>query len=250
MTDRTFYVTTPIYYVNDRPHIGHCFTTIVADVIARMQRLLHGTADPSNPGPGSPAADVFFLTGTDEHADKVVTSATKNGMSPQEWADRNAKEFVRAFAKMGCVYDDFIRTTEARHKERVPKYVKKMQERGDVYRGEYTGWYDESQEEYVTETAAKEAEYKSAVSGRPLVQRTEPCHFFRLSKYAEPLRAHIEKRKKEGRSFIVPEAREAEVLGRIKLGLNDVPISRPVTNDPATQWGIRMPGDERNRVYV
>lgn len=234
-TRASWYVTTPIYYVNDRPHIGHCFTTLVADVAARFERLRRGA-------PGA----VFFLTGTDEHADKVVTSAAEHGTTPQAWADRNAEEFRRAFKAMGIAYDDFIRTTEARHREQVPGYIRTMIERGDVHRGEYTGWYDAGQEEYVTETSAKEHDFKSAVTGKPLVKRTEPCWFFRLSRFAEPLARHIA----EHPSFIEPEGRRAEVLGRIRQGLNDVPISRPVTTDPATQWGIRMPGDPDSRIYV
>jgi len=241
-----WYVTTPIYYVNDRPHIGHCFTTLVADAIARFERLQRGVAAPAAASPTAAPRDCFFLTGTDEHADKVVTSAAAHQTTPQAWADKNAAEFAKAFAAMGITNDDFIRTTEARHKEKVPRYIEKMIARGDVYRGEYTGWYDAGQEEYVTETAAKEHDYKSAVTGKPLAKRTEPCWFFKLSKFAEPLARHVDAHPE----FIQPDARRNEVLGRIKLGLNDVPISRPVTDDPATQWGVRMPGDPRSRVYV
>jgi methionyl-tRNA synthetase len=240
------YFTTPIYYVNDRPHIGHCFTTIVADVAARFERLIRGVPPPAQAGPAAASREVFLLTGTDEHADKVVTAAAQRGTTPQAWADRNAAEFVQAFAAMGVAHDDFIRTSEARHKERVPSYIKKLLARGDVHRGDYTGWYDASQEEYVTETAAKENDYKSSVTGKPLVRRTEPCYFFKLSKYAEPLAKHVERHPE----FILPDARRSEVLGRIRLGLNDVPISRPVTPDPATQWGIRMPDDPAHRIYV
>ncbi len=242
----SWYVTTPIYYVNDRPHIGHCFTTLVADAFARFERLVRGVATPTAPSRDGVPASVFFLTGTDEHADKVVTSAQAHQTTPQAWADKNAIEFEKAFAAMGIANDDFIRTTEARHKEKVPRYIEKMIERGDVYRGEYTGWYDVGQEEYVTETAAKEHAFKSAVNGKPLEKRTEPCWFFRLSKFAQPLQQHLEANPR----FVQPDARRAEVLGRIKLGLNDVPISRPVGDDPATQWGVRMPGDPKSRVYV
>jgi methionyl-tRNA synthetase len=175
-----------------------------------------------------------------------VTSAAAHQKTPQAWADQNAAEYVKAFAAMGVRYDDFIRTTEPRHKERVPSYIKRMVASGDVYRGDYTGWYDASQEEYVTETVAKERDYKSAVTGKPLEKRTESCYFFKLSKYAEPLARHLEAHPE----FVLPAARRAEVLGRIKLGLNDVPVSRPVTSDPATQWGIRMPDDPANRIYV
>jgi methionyl-tRNA synthetase len=235
-----YYITTPIYYVNDRPHIGHCYTTTVADAAARIQRLLRGE------GKGGPS--VFFLTGTDEHADKVVTSAAERGKSAQEWADINAAQFRAAFDEINCSYDDFIRTTEPRHKDKVPGYVQKLMDSGDVYRGEYTGWYDAGQEEYVPENTARENNFISAINKRPLVKRTEPCYFFKLGKYQQRLLDHISNNPR----FVLPESRRQEVLGRLKppAVLNDIPISRPVTDDPATQWGIRIPGDDANRVYV
>lgn len=233
----TYYITTPIYYVNDRPHIGHCYTTTVADVMARFQRLIRGQ---------EAGRDVFFLTGTDEHADKVVTSASANAHSPQEWCDRNAQAFRDAFAFMGVSNDDFIRTTEPRHKDRVPVYIERLIKAGEIYKGEFTGWYDESAEEYVPETTAREQDYKAKIGGKPLVKRTEPCYFFRLSKYQQALLDHIS----ANPGFIQPDARRQEVLGRLRQALNDVPVSRPVTDDPATQWGIRIPGDPANRVYV
>ncbi|MGD9689461.1 MAG: methionine--tRNA ligase [Phycisphaerales bacterium] len=231
----TSYITTPIYYVNDRPHIGHCYSTLVADIAARYQRLF--------------GREVFLLTGTDEHADKVVTSGARHGCSPIEWADRNAAEFVKAFALMGFQYDDFIRTTQERHKSKVLRYIGELQTRGDIYLGDYVGWYDESQDEYLTETVAKESPhgpYTSPVTGRQLVKKTEKNYFFRLSAYASRLREHIE----ANPEFIQPDARRNEVLGRLREGLQDVPLSRPITDDPATQWGIRMPGDPKQRVYV
>ncbi len=229
-----YYITTPIYYVNDRPHIGHCYTTVLADVAARFHRLL--------------GREVFFLTGTDEHADKVVTSATEHGVTPQEWADRNAAAFREAFAYLGCTNDDFIRTTEPRHRDKVSGYIRRLIDCGAVYKGEYTGWYDAGQEEYVTDTAAREHQFRSAVNGRPLIKRTEPCYFFRLSQYQGKLRALIEQHPE----FVRPDARRQEVLARLRppAELHDVPISRPVTDDPATQWGIRIPGDDAHRVYV
>ena len=236
-TTPPYYITTPIYYVNDRPHIGHCYTTLLADVAARFERLRRGSGK-----------NVFLLTGTDEHADKVVTSAAANNTTPQEWADRNAEEFKKAFAFMGSTHDDFIRTTEARHRDKVARYVAALQKSGAIYKGEYTGWYDESQEEYVTETAAKENDFKGVISRKPLVKRTEPCYFFKLGQYQQRLidllGAHPE--------FVQPDSRRNEVLGRLRppAVLNDVPISRPVTNDPSTQWGIRIPGDPAHRVYV
>jgi len=244
------YLTTPIYYVNDRPHIGHCYTTLLGDVVARFQRLVRGSdlAPPGEPGPNAAPRDVFFLTGTDEHADKVVTSAAAHNATPQQWADQNAAEFIKAFQFMNVSNDDFIRTSQPRHKERVTAYISALLASGAVYRGEYTGWYDEGQEEYVTETAARENDFKSTVSRKPLVKRTEPCYFFRLGQYQERLRDLIER----DVFRVAPDARKSEVLGRLKppAVLNDVPISRPVTADPATQWGIRIPGDDANRVYV
>jgi methionyl-tRNA synthetase len=255
----TYYITTPIYYVNDRPHIGHCYSTVVADVAARFQRLIRGEEsvrrtdvpgrrreEESARSADVPGRSVFFLTGTDEHADKVVTSAAEHGVSPIQWADKNAAEFEAAFEALNCSNDDFIRTTEARHIEPVVRYIKKLQQHGDVYKGNYTGWYDESQEEYVTETAAKEAGFKSPVTGRPLVKRTEQNYFFKLSAYAERLEAHI----RAHPEFIQPDARRNEVLGRIRTGLQDVPISRGVTGEAASQWGIRMPEDPGHRIYV
>lgn len=227
------YITTPIYYVNDRPHIGHCYTTLVADCMARFERLRG-------------AGPVFFLTGTDEHADKVVTSAQANGMTAIQWADRNAAEFAKAFAFINASNDDFIRTTQDRHKTRVIEYVSAMIKSGAIYPGTYEGWYDENQEEYLTETVAKEQDYKSSVTGKPLVRRSEKCYFFKLSAYQSRLEKHFA----DNPTFVQPDARRNEVLGRLRDGLNDVPISRPVTDDPATQFGIRVPGDEQHRIYV
>lgn len=229
------YVTTPIYYVNDRPHIGHCYTTLVADADARLARLRLGSA-----------GKVFFLTGTDEHADKVVTSAASHGMTAIQWADRNAAEFERAFRFIKTSNDDFIRTTQDRHKTRVTEYVTALMKSGAIYKGTYEGWYDENQEEYLTETVAKEAGYKSPVTGKPLVKRSEACYFFKLSAY----QTRLEELFAKNTTFVEPEARFNEVRGRLRQGLNDVPVSRPVTDDPATQFGIRVPGDEAHRIYV
>lgn len=228
------YITTPIYYVNDRPHIGHCYTTLIADCLARFERLRTGKDS------------VFFLTGTDEHADKVVTSAAAHGMTAIQWADHNAEEFKKAFFFVGSSHNDFIRTTEDRHKVRVTEYVTALLKSGAIYKGSYEGWYDENQEEYVTETVAKENDYKSSVTGRSLVRRSEPCYFFRLSSYQQRLQDHLAKHPE----FVTPSARRSEVLGRLRDGLNDVPVSRPVTDDPATQFGIRVPGDDAHRIYV
>lgn len=226
-----FYITTPIYYVNDRPHIGHCYTTLVGDVAARMARLI--------------GRDVFFLTGTDEHAEKVVTSATQRGLTPIQWADQNAAEFRAAFKAMNYSNDDFVRTTEARHTTRAAAYIEKLVKSGDIALGDYEGWWDASQEEYLTETVAKEHDFKSPVTKKPLERRTEKNYFFDLPKYEARLREAIEK----DEIRILPEARKNEVLGRIKTGLQRVPVSRAIKPGDA-DWGIKMPGDPNHRVYV
>jgi len=234
-TDRsTFYVTTPIYYVNDAPHIGHCYSTIVADCAARYMRLA--------------GRDAFFLTGTDEHAEKVVINAAKHGVTPREWADRNAEAFRQAFRFVTTSHDDFIRTSESRHVERVEGYIKRLLDSGDVALGTYEGWFDPSQEEYVTETTAREHSYNSPITGQPLVKRSENNYFFKLSKYETRLLEHIERHSE----FIQPDARRNEVVSRIRQGLQDVPVSRAAGDptDAAHEWGITMPGDPSHRVYV
>lgn len=231
----TRYITTPIYYVNDRPHIGHCYTTLMADVTARFHRLILGDAN-----------RVFFLTGTDEHADKVVTAASQRGLRPIEWADQNAARFRDAFDVIDSSHDDFIRTSEDRHKSRVTEYLRRLMASGDVILGDYTGWYDEGQEEYLTETTAKDNNFLSPVTKQPLVRRTEKNYFFRLSTYSDRLLAHIQAHPE----FIQPEARRNEVLGRLRTGLQDIPVSRAVAGDPADVFGVLMPDAPGHRVYV
>jgi methionyl-tRNA synthetase len=237
------YFTTPIYYVNDRPHIGHCYTTLLADVAARFERLRRGL--PMDAPAAGPSAPVFFLTGTDEHAEKVVTTAASRGLSPLQWADRNSGEFQTVFRELGFTYDDFIRTTQPRHTSRVETYLSALLATGDVAEGEFEGWYDVDDEAYVTETKAKDQDFKAS-NGKPLVRRKERNFYFKLSKYQPWLERAIS----TGELRVEPEARRNEVLGRLREGLMDVPITRPVTDDPATQFGIRMPGNPGHRVYV
>ncbi len=224
----SFYVTTPIYYVNDRPHIGHIYTTTLADVLARFQRLR--------------GRDVFFLTGTDEHAAKVSDTARERGKTAQQWADENAAAFEATFKKLVMTHDDFIRTSQDRHKSRVLQYVTQLIDSGDVYQGEYEGWYDAGQEEYIPDNKAKEYDYKSPINGKPLVKKKEKNYFFKLSAYADRLAAHIDSHPR----FVQPEARKNEVLARVRDGLNDVPVSRT----GAGGWGISMPGDDEQTIYV
>ncbi|MGH2599799.1 MAG: methionine--tRNA ligase, partial [Dehalococcoidia bacterium] len=223
----SFYITTPIYFVNDQPHIGHVYTTTIADIIARYRRQTGET--------------VFFLTGTDENAAKVVDSAAERGLTPIEWADRNAAIFRETFARLGISNDDFIRTTEQRHTDLVQQYITALLSTDDVYIDRYDGWYDAGQEEYVTESRAAEYDYKSPVNGRPLVRKSEDNYFFRLSAY----QGDLERLLAERPDFVQPEAKRNEVLGRLREGLNDVPVSRT-----GTSWGVPFPGEEQHRVYV
>ncbi len=146
-----FYVTTPIYYVNDRPHLGHVYTTMVADVVARYHRLK--------------GDDTFLLTGVDEHAAKVSDVAAEKGLSAQAWADQNATGFRNVFRRLAITNNDFVCTSEVRHRERVTRYVQALLDSGDVYQGEYEGWYDAGQEEYVTELNAERNGHRSAIIG-------------------------------------------------------------------------------------
>ena len=223
-----FYITTPIYYVNDRPHIGHVFTTTLADVAARAHRLR--------------GEEVFFLTGTDEHASKVADAARERGLAPLAWADENAKAFQETFAAYRISHDDFIRTTEARHVERVQHYTGQLLDSGDLYLGDYEGWYDPGEEEYVPDARAQEHGYQSPISGRPLVRRRERNYFFRLSAYQGFLLELLERRPE----FVQPDARRNEVIGRLRQGLLDVPASRTGGGG----WGIPFPGDPEHTVYV
>jgi methionyl-tRNA synthetase len=233
----TYYVTTPIYYVNDRPHIGHVYTTVVADIVARYHRLR--------------GEDTFFLTGTDEHALKVVDAAAERGLTPQQWADQNAAAFEQTFQRLGLTFDDFIRTSQDRHRTLVQQYVQQLWDQGDIYLDQYEGWYDAGQEEYVTEAKAKEYDYVSPFNGKPLVKKSETNYFFRLSRYEQRLLDLLEGGDPHGDGpvAVAPEARKNETIARIKEGLKDVPISR-VIGEGEAGWGVPMPGDAQHRIYV
>lgn len=220
-------VTTPIYYVNDKPHIGHVYTSTVADIYARYKRLQN--------------MDVFFLTGTDEHGLKVEQSAEKRQIPPQALADENSLVFQEVMKANEISFDDFIRTTDERHTTQVQAFVEKLLKSGDVYLGKFEGWYDEGQEEYYTETKAKECNYESPISGKPMVRMEEENYYFKLSKYESKVKELLA----TSDSFLTPKERKNELLQRVNDGLNDVPISR--TN---FTWGIPMPGDEQHVIYV
>ena len=223
----TFFITTPIYYPNGEPHLGHVYTTLVADTVARYHRLA-GT-------------DTFFLTGTDEHGVKMVKTAADRGVTPRQLADRNADIFRALWQELHVTNDDFIRTPEDRHRRTVQLVVEKLLANGDIYLGFYTGWYDEGQEEFVTETTAKERDYKSEISGRPLVRHEEQSYFLRLSKYVPRILQHIA----DHPEFIQPDSRRNEVVSKLSAGVDDLSISRT-----SLEWGIPMPNDPKHVVFV
>ncbi|RPI61798.1 MAG: methionine--tRNA ligase, partial [Planctomycetaceae bacterium] len=206
--NKTFYVTTPIYYVNDAPHIGHSYTTIAADVLSRFFR--------------TEGYDVRFLTGTDEHGIKIVKAAAEKNMTPGELADSVVVHFESLWKDLNITNDDFIRTTQPRHEKRVQSLIARMVEKDEIYLGSYEGWYDEGQEEFVTESTAREHEFKSAVTGKPLVRYSEKSYFFRLTKWVPKLIEYI----KAHPGFIAPEARRNEVLSKLEMGVEDLSISR------------------------
>ncbi len=225
----TFYVTTPIYYVNDVPHIGHAYTTIAADMLARYHRLA--------------GRDVRFLTGTDEHGIKIVKAARERGTTPQELSDQVVVHFQSLWQQMGITHDDFIRTSEPRHERRVQEYIRRLVEADEVYLGRYEGWYDEGQEEFVTESTARENDHRSAINGKPLTRYSEENWFFRLGKWVPRLIEHIE----ANPGFIQPDARRNEVLSKLRQGVEDLCISR---NKEKLPWGVELPNDPDHVVYV
>ena len=223
---KTFYVTTPIYYVNDKPHIGHAYTTVAADVISRYKRMC--------------GYDVFFLTGTDEHGQKMEQSAQKQGIKPIELADRNNARFRELWKILNISNDDFIRTTQSRHKEAVWEMIRKMQSSGDIYLGEYEGWYCTPCEAYWTETQLLEGNL-CPDCGRETSKLKESSYFFKMSKYEDAILEHINKNP----DFIRPESRRNEIISFIKEGLRDLSISRINFS-----WGIPMEENEKHVIYV
>jgi methionyl-tRNA synthetase len=220
-----FYVTTPIYYVNDVPHIGHAYTTLAADVLARYKRLK--------------GFDVFFLTGTDEHGQKVEKAAYAAGETPLELADRVMKRFQALWEKLEISNDDFIRTTQERHKKGVSELFQRVMDKGDIYLGEYEDWYCTPCETFWTETQL--IDFKCPDCNRPTEKLKEESYFFRMSKYQEQLLAHIE----ANPDFIQPKSRRNEIISFVKEGLRDLSVSRTTF-----QWGIPVPGNEKHVVYV
>ncbi|MEN3028786.1 MAG: methionine--tRNA ligase [Aquificaceae bacterium] len=223
-----FYITTPIYYVNDVPHIGHAYTTIAADVLARYYR--------------KKGYEVFFLTGTDEHGLKIQKSAEEKGISPIELADQNSENFKKLWEYMGISYDRFIRTTEREHVELVKEVFTKSYERGDVYLGEYEGWYCVGCEEFKPEGELLEG-HRCPIHLKPCEYIKEPSYFFRLSRYESYL---LELYEREA-NFILPPQRKKEVVSFVKQGLKDLSVTRPRSR---VRWGIEVPFDTEHTIYV
>ena len=220
---KTFYLTTPIYYVNDKPHIGHAYTTILADVLTRFHR---------NSG-----EDVFFLTGLDEHGQKVQQAAEKHGVDPQKHCNEMAPRFLKLWENLHIQNDDFIRTTEKRHVDVVQHILQKVYDKGDIYEDEYEGLYSVSEERFITEKEADSGEF------RDIKELKEKNYFFRMSNYQQALIDHI----KNNSDFIQPKHRKNEVLGFLKQPLEDLCISRPKSR---LGWGIELPFDSDYVTYV
>ncbi len=218
-----FYLTTPIYYVNARPHLGHAYSTIVCDAIARRKRAL--------------GIETWFLTGTDEHGQKIERSAKLAGCTPQEFATKIAGEFRGLWDRLGLTYDDFIRTTEERHKRGVQKLFATLRDHGYIYKGSYTGQYCVSDEAYVDGPPGT----LCPDCGRPTETVSEENYFFKLSAFERKLLEFYE----ANPEFMGPESTRREVICFVRSGLKDLSVSRT-----SFSWGIPVPGDEKHVVYV
>lgn len=224
--EKTFYITTPIYYVNDVPHIGSAYTTLAADILSRYMKMK--------------GRNVFFATGTDENAPKVAEAARARGEDPLSFCDRMSEEFKKAWAGLNITYDAFIRTTEAQHSKVVKYVVSELLKRGWIYEGYYTGWYCIYDETYFREDEIEEGLCPNPECRRPLQQVSERGYYFKLSAFEEPLLSFL----KEDKS-VLPDFRQREVLNFVLSGLRDIYITRKRNN-----WGIPFPTDEELQVYV
>lgn len=225
----TYYITTPIYYVNDVPHLGHAYTTIACDVLARFMRL--------------DGKKVFFLTGTDEHGQKVEKSALDSDETPQAFTDRVSERFRELTVKLGASNDDFIRTTEERHLEASQRIWSALVDSDDIYLGSYSGWYSVRDEAYYAEKELLEDESGGylAPSGGKVEWVEEPSYFFRLSRWQEPLLNLYE----ETPDFILPRSKRNEVISFVQGGLQDLSVSRT-----SFRWGVPVPGNDAHIMYV
>jgi methionyl-tRNA synthetase len=222
---KKFYLSTPIYYVNDVPHIGHAYTTLACDVLARYKR--------------SRGYEVFFLTGTDEHGQKVEKAAQAKGETPLDLADRVVKRFQSLWDKLNISHTDFIRTSQERHKLAVQHLFRTIEEKDDIYLGEYEDWYCTPCETFWTETQLMDGNCPDC--GRPTDKLKEESYFFRMSKYQQQLLDHIDAHP----DFIQPKSRRNEILSFVREGLRDLSISRT-----SFSWGIPVPGNDKHVLYV
>ncbi len=225
-----FYITTPLYYVNDVPHIGHSYTTIACDVLARYKRLK--------------GFDVYFLTGTDEHGQKVFKAAEKENKSPKEFVDSVSTRFVSAWEKLNISYTDFIRTTEDRHQKVVQNVFSELLKKGFVYKGDYEGWYCVPCETFWAENQMVqdlEGRFLCPDCGRAVEKIKEESYFLKLSAFGDRLLDYYAKNP----DFIKPESRKNEIVNFVKEGLKDLSITRT-----AFPWGVPVPGDLKHVVYV
>ena len=222
----SYYVTTPIYYVNAEPHLGHAYSTIAADILARHHRAR--------------GEDVFFLTGTDEHGEPVAQAAERQGLSPQELVDRNAPRFEDLTGRIGASNDFFIRTTDAQHEAKVQEIVQRVHDNGHVYEGLYEGWYCPRCADFKTE-AEMGPDNTCLIHEIPLDREQQQNWFFRLSEFQEPLERLFADRP----DFVQPDFRRNEALAFINQGLEDVSLSRPKLS-----WGVPVPWDPDQVIYV
>lgn len=222
-----FYATTPIYYVNDRPHIGHAYTTVLTDVLTRYHKLF--------------GFDAFFMTGVDEHGQKVQKAANIRGISPQEHVDEYSEHFKQLWPKLNIDYGYFIRTTDKEHKDFVRSSLQYLYDKGEIYSKEYSGWYSVGEERFFEESELIDG--KDPISNRPVEWMQEKNYFFKMSAYQQKLIDHINQNPK----WIMPDFRKNEVLGFLKKPLNDLCISRPKSR---LSWGIPLPFDEDFVTYV
>lgn len=221
---KQFYITTPIYYVNDKPHIGHAYTSLICDVTARFMKLS--------------GKNVKFTTGTDEHGQKIEKAAKANGMQPKEFTDQVSVTFKELAKFMNFQYDDFIRTTDAHHKKAVVTLWNRLQEREQIYLDSYSGWYSVRDEAFYQESELIDGK---APTGAEVEWVTEKSYFFRLSHWQDKLLELYENQP----DFIFPESRKNEVVSFVKSGLTDLSISRTSFN-----WGIKVPGNDKHIIYV
>ena len=224
---RKYYITTPIYYPSAKLHIGHTYCTTIADSLARFHRLR--------------GADVFFLTGSDEHGQKIQRAAEAKGVKPIEYVDEIVALFQQLWKKLNISNDDFIRTTEKRHEKVVQALMQKSYDNGDIYKGEYKGWYCTPCETFWPENKLPEGKHVCPDCGRPLELVSEEAYFLKMNKYADRWLKFID----ENPDFIQPESRRNEMISFVKSGLEDLCVSRT-----SFDWGIKVPWDPKHVVYV